>query len=42
MRIRHPGATNWSRRDFLKVGSLAFAGLDLPKLLASSGRGSEM
>lgn len=42
MRIRHPRATNWSRRDFLKVGSLAFAGLDLPKLLASSGRGSEM
>ena len=42
MRIRHPRATNWSRRDFLRVGSLAFAGLDLPKLLASSGRGSEM
>ena len=42
MRIKSRRSTTWSRRDFMKVGSLAFAGLDLPKLLASSGRGSEM
>ena len=42
MRIRHPYRTNWSRRDFMKIGSLAFAGLDLPKLLASNTRGSDM
>ncbi len=27
-----------SRRDFLKAGSLAFAGLDLPRLLRANGR----
>ncbi len=42
MRIRHPHRTNWGRRDFMKIGSLAFAGLDLPKLLASNARGSDM
>ena len=42
MRIRHLHRTNWGRRDFMKIGSLAFAGLDLPKLLASNARGSDM
>jgi uncharacterized protein (DUF1501 family) len=41
MRIRQPHMTNPSRRDFMKIGGLAFAGLDLPKLLASGGLGSE-
>ena len=41
MRIGTSDLPGCSRRDFLKIGGLAFAGLNLPKLLAASGGASE-
>ena len=41
MKIGTSDLPGCSRRDFLKVGSLAFAGLNLPKLLAASEGASE-
>ncbi len=41
MRIGTSDLPGCSRRDFLKVGGLAFAGLNLPKLLAASEGASE-
>lgn len=37
-----PLAGRASRRDFLKVGGLAFAGIDLPRLLANEGGQKEV
>jgi hypothetical protein len=36
--VRHLRGCGCSRRDFLKIGSLAFAGIDLPTLLAAPKR----
>ncbi len=41
MKIGTSDLPGCSRRDFLKVGGLAFAGLNLPKLLAASEGASE-
>ncbi len=41
LHVRPPFSSGHSnRRDFLKVGGLAFSGIHLPKLLASESRGS--